>query len=492
MFLVRFSQAGSLRFGLTSRYCEGILERRMKILAGGNFTQAVTRHQHRIAITDGRRTLTFAELKERANRAGSGIKSLGLQPGDRVGVLSHNRAEVVEAWLGLERFGFVRVVLHSHFDMALHVRTVEQVGVSVILFDTRFSAAIEPHRENLPTVKHYIGIGERCPSWATPYESVLGAGSPDDVFVDVDEDGPCLVQCTSGTTGQPKPWVVSHRSSRALITLNIEQLDTLALSSPAIGPSDTNFHFHALQWASGALTLLAFMLRGAKSVLFDDETFDPVRVVEGLSNERATATFIPAPMLPPMLDVIEGRKDLKIHMRKATIFFATPELLERANRVLGPVWSHGYGSSEQGGPTARLTAEDVIGHPRRLESVGRPSTVSNELAVVNESGKRLPPNTVGEIVARSAISTNRYWNLPDETANAFFWEIGSGRRISVISMRTASSTISIARKIELLPPAALSIRMSSKRHCCPITRSPTAALWGLPLPGRTKSLRRYC
>jgi acyl-CoA synthetase (AMP-forming)/AMP-acid ligase II len=392
----------------------------MRITAGSHFTQAVTKHRERVAISDGRRTLTFGELKSRANRIASALGQLGVGAGDRVGVLSHNCAEVVELWLGLERFGQVRVVLHTHFDMSSHAKTANQLSLSCIVFDHRFSSALDAQRPNMPSVKHFVCIGQDCPPWATPYESLVAKGTENDPNLDVDENEACLLQCTSGTTGEPKPWVMTHRASRALIAHNIEQMDSLSSTAPAIGPDDVNYHFHALQWASGALTLLAFMLRGAKTVLLDDETFDPGVLVEGWVTEKATATFIPGPMLPPILDVVEARPNLKLALRMATIYFATPDLLERTTRVLGPIWCHGYGSTEQGGPTARLTAEDVKDRPRRLDSVGRPATVFNEMAVVSEDGRRLPFNAVGEIVARSAMSSNTYWGMPQETSNAFF------------------------------------------------------------------------
>jgi acyl-CoA synthetase (AMP-forming)/AMP-acid ligase II len=392
----------------------------MRITTGAHFTQAVTKHAHRVALSDGRSTLTFQKLKERANQVGSGLAKLGVVPGNRVGVLSFNRNEVVELWIGLERFGQVRVVLHSHFDMDVHVNTVNQLAINTIAFDDRFADALNAHRSRMPTVQHFIAIGPNCPAWATRYEQVIDGGAPHDPLFDVDEKDICLVQCTSGTTGTPKPWVMTHRASRALISHNIEQMDTLSSDMVAIGPSDVNFHFHALQWASGALTLMAFMLRGAKSVLLDDEKFDPAVLVDGLSKSGATATLIPAPMLPPILDVIEATPERRLQLRRVAIYFATAELLERVGRVFGPVWCHGYGSTEQGGPMARLTAEDVVDHPRRLESVGRPASLFNEVSVVDEAGAKLPANSVGEIVSRTVMCSNHYWNLPQETAAAFF------------------------------------------------------------------------
>jgi acyl-coenzyme A synthetase/AMP-(fatty) acid ligase len=101
------------------------------------------------------------------------------------------------------------------------------------------------------------------------------------------------------------------------------------------------------------------------------------------------------------------------------VFFATPELLTRTTELLGPVWCHGFGSTEQGAPTTRLLAGDVVGHPDRLVSVGRPASPFFEVAVVNDSGERVEPGELGEIVVRSAMSNSTYADMPQRTEHAF-------------------------------------------------------------------------
>ncbi len=80
----------------------------MHIEAGGPFTQAALKHPGRPALRDSSGvSRTFGELRERANRFGSALERLAIDEGDRVAVLSYNRNEVVESWLGLERFNFM-------------------------------------------------------------------------------------------------------------------------------------------------------------------------------------------------------------------------------------------------------------------------------------------------------------------------------------------------------------------------------------------------
>src|SRR5262245_22264645 len=138
----------------------------MHVLAGGLTAFAAQRFGERVALTTRSGNLTFAELLDTAHRFGSGLRSIGLQPGDRVGVLSHNRSEVVQAWLGLEAHGLVRVVLHTHFDMAIHAQLLASVRAAAPVFDTRFSDQVDKCRDDLAGVR-LIAIGEQTPAWAT-------------------------------------------------------------------------------------------------------------------------------------------------------------------------------------------------------------------------------------------------------------------------------------------------------------------------------------
>jgi acyl-coenzyme A synthetase/AMP-(fatty) acid ligase len=381
----------------------------MQIESGGALRRALHRFGDRTAVSAPQGSLSFLQLNAQANAVGASLARLGLSAGDRVGVLSHNRLEVVPTWLAIEKRAMVRVVLHSHFDMTVHVASLEQVGATALVFDVRFAAEVDKHRAQMKQVKHFIALGDGAPTWATPYAE-LQRGEQHDVAVDVEEDAACFVQFTTGTTGRPKPWVATHRSWQAVIANNLDHLDSMRPGQPAIGPDDVNLHFHALQWASGFQTLYPYLLRGARTVLVDDAQFDPAAAVDALVREQATGVLVPAPMFGPMLEIIEQRGGVAHSLRRVVIFFATPELLRRVEKALGPVWCHGFGSTEQGAPTTRLTAADVAQDPRRIDSVGRGASSFFEVAVVDGAGKPEVRGRPGEIVVRSAMSTSRYWN----------------------------------------------------------------------------------
>lgn len=363
---------------------------------------------------------TFHQVNADANRIGSGLVRLGVARGDRVGVLIYNVPEIFPIWLGFEKHNLVRVVLHTHFGMDDHVWSLNHVKATALVFDARFADEVERYRHQLTTVRHFVAVGPNPPDWATSYDEVLAAGDADEPELDVDEDAPCFLQLTSGTTGHPKPWIKTYRSWQAVIDHNLLHFDTFGPGVPPVGPDDVNLHFHALQWAAGFQTLYPYLIRGARSVLLDDADFSPKDVVDTILRQHVTGTFAPAPLWGPILDEVERRGGIDHGLRRVVIFFGSAALLDRTTKLLGPVWSHGFGSTEQGAITTRLLPTDLQGHPERRHSVGRPGGPFFEVAIKDPSGVSLGPNQTGEICVRSAMSLGAYWGMPELTEKTQF------------------------------------------------------------------------
>jgi acyl-coenzyme A synthetase/AMP-(fatty) acid ligase len=397
----------------------------MRVRAGLLASEAATWFGPKVALTSvsGQEVTgsqTFAEVNRAGNKLGSGLLALGAERGDRVGVLAYNTPEVFHAWLGFEKHNLVRAVLHSHFGMEAHVWSLDHIEASTLMFDTRFTKDLEAHRGKLKTVRHFIAIGPNPPDWAVPYAEVVAAGSADEPQLDVDEDAACFLQFTSGTTGNPKPWVKTYRSWAAVIDHNLHHFDTFGPDIPAIREDDVNLHFHALQWATGFQTLYPYWIRGARSVLLDDAEFNPDVVLDTIAREGVTGTFAPGPLWAPILDAIEARGGIDHQLRRVVIFFGTAEMLDRTTELIGPVWAHGFGSTEQGAVTTRLLPSDLVGHPERRTSVGRTGSPFFEVSIKDPEGNPLGAGEVGEIAVRSAMSQGDYWGMPEKTAEARF------------------------------------------------------------------------
>src|SRR3989442_4921765 len=152
----------------------------MHVEAGSLVRLAAQRFGPKTALSSPARSLSFSGLNEAANRVGSALLEAGARRGDRVGVLAYNTPEVVETWFGCEKHNLVRVVLHSHFPMEDHVWSLNHVEASTLMFDTRFAADIDRHRNQLTSVRHFVAIGGECPDWATPFSEMEQAGSGED------------------------------------------------------------------------------------------------------------------------------------------------------------------------------------------------------------------------------------------------------------------------------------------------------------------------
>jgi acyl-coenzyme A synthetase/AMP-(fatty) acid ligase len=115
-----------------------------------------------------------------------------------------------------------------------------------------------------------------------------------------------------------------------VIDHNLHHFDTFGAGIPPIGPDDVNLHFHPIQWASGFQTLYPYYVRGARTVLLDDEVFDPGVLLDTIAAEQVTGVFMPGPLLTPVLDEVEARGGFAHRLRRMVVFFGKHERPARA------------------------------------------------------------------------------------------------------------------------------------------------------------------
>jgi acyl-coenzyme A synthetase/AMP-(fatty) acid ligase len=153
----------------------------------------------------------------------------------------------------------------------------------------------------------------------------------------------------------------------------------------------------------------------------DEQEFDPEVLLDTIASEGVTGTLLPASLLTPVLDVIAARGRYEHQLQRLIIVFGTPDILRRADDLLGPVWAHGFGSSEQGGVTTRLVPIELEGHPERIASIGRGGSPFFDLAILDPvTQERLGAGEIGEMAVRSAMSIGSYWGLEQATCDAYF------------------------------------------------------------------------
>jgi fatty-acyl-CoA synthase len=164
----------------------------------------------------GARHSTFHEVAARVERLAGGLRSLGVEPGDRVGTLSWNRQEHFEAYFAVPCMGAVLHTLNLRLPPHQLAQIVNHAGDRVVIVDASLVPLLAAIRPHLPTVEHVIvvGGGEHAAALGEhiAYDDLLARGTGGFEWPQLDERSAAAMCYTTGTTGDPKGVVYSHRS----------------------------------------------------------------------------------------------------------------------------------------------------------------------------------------------------------------------------------------------------------------------------------------
>lgn len=360
------------------------------------------------------RRLTYRDALAETNRLANALVNAGLRIGDRIAALSKNSIEYVLLYFAASKAGVVPVHLNYRLAAPEWRYIINDSGAKLLLAAGEYAQAIEPIRGELRTVERFVAIGDAGASAWDDYQRWVdnAPATAPDRFITEDHD---LCQMyTSGTTGEPKGAVLTHRAAIA----HLAQRGQILKSAPGerwllVAPL-----FHA-----AAASQVACQSVYWGSCLYIQADFNPVEAVRALSEERiAAAHMVPAMIQACLLavpDVARRRYDDLRLMSYGSSPIAE-QTLRRAIEVFKCGFVQGYGMTETIGLTV-LTPSDhrraLAEKQQLLLSAGRP-LVGTELRIVDDDDNPLPNGTTGEIIARGPQLMKGYWNRPEETAEA--------------------------------------------------------------------------
>lgn len=382
--------------------------------AGYLIGRAASFYGDAIAVTCGSVDRTFREQNGIAESVASALHQQGVRPGDRIGVLGRNSLALLDAWFGCEKLGAVRVVMHPHLSGAVLREQVESLSLRALFVD----GSLADHFTSLPAAVRaaclFVVMNGESGGLGPSFDSFVASAGEPCSGITVDDSQPWIIQFTSGTTGRPKPWCKSLRSFIAVIEQNTLVLDRVNRGD-AIDHEDVNLHFHALQSSSGFKTLFPYYIRGARTVLMDaDGLEDPIGglcstvAAQGVSGLLLHGTAFRQWLrhlkaMPP-----QTRAAVVAHLRRVVTSLVGPRLLDLASDLIGPVWCHTYGSTEQGSPVTALYADDPPAWGG-WGTVGRLQSPAHELRIVDpDTAQAAATGQPGEIEVRSEMSLGSY------------------------------------------------------------------------------------
>ncbi len=361
----------------------------------------------RPALIDGDRRLTYRALRDRVAAAAAGMEALGVRRGDRVAILSINRAEFVEVLFAAAWLGATVVPLNWRLTAAELAFQVGDSEPRVLLVDPELQSLAEGLRgePESRTIETYVGFnGDRPqPGWAAPYSAwnrfaeITPAGRPDD---------PLLILYTSGTTGRPKGAVLTQ-ATQLWNSINIGTAVGLTFADVTLNVLPM---FHA--GGIGLLTLPTLHV-GATAVL--QRKFDPEETVRLIAAHGVTAMFgVPSIYLTLLQTETFRGADLR-RVRFSCGGAPCPLTIIEAFRDRGLLFQQGYGLTETAPTCLLIPAADAF---RKAGSAGK-AAVHAEVRVVDDEGRDVPPGGVGEVWTRGPNLFSGYWRRPDATAEVF-------------------------------------------------------------------------
>ena len=186
---------------------------------------------------------TYAQIRERAKKVSHALLEMGIGPGDRVGTLAWNTARHIEIWYGIMAIGAVCHTLNPRLHPDQLCWIADHAGDKAIFTDLTFAPILFANREKLPAVKRLIVMSDEAnrPAGAGDdvwmYEEMIAGRPSDDApWGGFGEEAACGLCYTSGTTGDPKGVLYSHRSN-FLHTLLTLQTDVMGLSATGHHPA---------------------------------------------------------------------------------------------------------------------------------------------------------------------------------------------------------------------------------------------------------------
>jgi len=339
-------------------------------------------------VTEGDRVLSFREFDQATDRLGNALLDRGLRPGDRVSVILPNSIDCLIAYYAIAKAGLVRVQLNTRETLENHRYKIADSGSRGVI------------HANIAGIDSEIDI-----AW-DELHTMLAAGDSKPCSVERGLDEPLRLGYTGGTTGKPKAVTLTTRGELTELTAFLTDL------VPEIERGDVFLHAAPIAHASGAF-FLPCIARGAHSIIIPK--FDAGEFLSLAERTQASLTFLVPTMLAMIMEeptIDSAQLEFKRIAYGASSI--SPNLVERAERRFGRVFSQCYGQAESPMCNTCLKPED---HDR-IGSCGRPFTVA-EVAIFGPDDRPLPPNERGEIVCRGPQTMAYYWNRPEQTAEAF-------------------------------------------------------------------------
>ncbi len=356
---------------------------------------------------------TFWDLKGLSNRLANALRAYGIERGDRVGILLPQCPETALAHIAIYKLGAIAIPLFTLFGPdALEYRLGNSEAKAVIT-DQANIEKIEQVKSKLPHLKIIIATKAKPIEGVQDFWKSVEKGAPTFEPINTTADDPALIIYTSGTTGPPKGALHAHRVVLGHVP-GVEFFHNFF-------PKKDDLYWTPADWAwIGGLIDVLFPSwhHGIPVVAYRAKKFDPEQAFYFISKYGIRNAFMPPTALKMMRQVKEPKKRYDYQMRTIACGGETlgEELLDWGKKEMDLIINEFYGQTE---------VNLVLGNCAEIMEVKRGSMgkpiPGHRVEVVDESGKAVPPGTIGEVAIQrpDPVMFLNYWRNPQATEEKF-------------------------------------------------------------------------
>jgi long-chain acyl-CoA synthetase len=352
------------------------------------------------AVLYGDSVISFGNLRTKVRQLSAGLLMRGYGKGDRIGLLADNSPFFVVSYLGIIRAGFVAVPFQTEISEQSFNKIVGSAGIKLMLVTKRFLRRLQPLAAKAGVT--LLSESDFQDMYDDPAVRMPGINPSVDL---------AALMFTSGSTGEPKGVMVTHR--------NIECNSRDIISYMGLTPADRAMVVLPLHYCFGASLLHTHLMVGGSVVLNNDFMYPETVVQEMLQKECTGLAGVPSTY---QILLRKSRfRELKFPklrwFQQAGGKLPNPHIAEILKAFPDVRYYLMYGQTEA---TARLSYLPPERLADKLGSIGK-GLPSTRLAVLRPDGMPVKPGSdeAGEIVVTGENITLGYWNDPMETAKYF-------------------------------------------------------------------------
>ncbi|RFU63535.1 long-chain-fatty-acid--CoA ligase [Peribacillus saganii] len=377
--------------------------------------RAVSIYGKKKALYCDERSFTYQELNERVNKLSHGLRALGIEKGERVAYLAGNTIEMLEGFYGVFQLGAIMVPLNIRLKPEDYLFILNHSESKVLLVDQDLYHLILPIKNRLTTVQHIIVHYKEKDNQEINYDEWIDI-QPETKFnrAELDENDICSLLYTSGTTGNPKGVMLTHRNNYlhafgAMHHLRVSDRDVYLHVLPM---------FHVNAWGAP----FYYTLNGAAQIFLRKAT--PQAIFNLIAKHDVTAMHMAPTVLNSLLQYYE--KNMPEIDSKVRVVIAgsapPPAFVTRVENELGWEFIQVYGMTESAPLSLVSTIHGHLSHlpiqdQYRMKAKAGHSMVGSNVKVINDYGDEVAHDgkEIGEVVVRSHGVMKGYWKNEEAT-----------------------------------------------------------------------------